>query len=64
MTEQYDSHVYEWYAQQYKCEYCDDAAGYCDCLPPLEVVVYDDKDQVVQWSGPIGCYYKGGDSES
>ena len=52
---QYDAHVREWLMQQYKCEYCDDVAGHCSCLPPLEIIVYNRKGEVVEWSGPIGC---------
>jgi hypothetical protein len=37
------------------CPYCNDVVGYCACYPPLDVVVYDNYGNAIEWSGPIGC---------
>jgi hypothetical protein len=52
---QHDAHVKAWYTEMYQCKFCKDAAGYCKCLPPAEITVYNHKGQVIDWTGPIGC---------
>jgi len=57
MCKQFDAHIQEWLKRQYQCKYCTDAAGYCNCMPPLEIVLYDKDNNIISWTGPIGCHY-------
>lgn len=56
---QYDAHVKTYYLYWFTCEFCGTPVGtfglICGCLPPLQIVVYNDLGVVVEYSGPIGC---------